>query len=774
MDGLVTCVRFILVLGSLSGPLALADASIGAVLEPGQSLRELAAEHLGDPDAWPEILRANRLDSPHQVRPGMRLVLPVEAMRHLDRALGDLRGLVFRATAAGAEVLATETIADALSEQAAALQARRRGDLGEALRLARSGIAEAGRALETSLSQRDLAAEAVLDAAGGVVQRRRPSEFDWTRIPIRTLLAERERLRTLAQSFAVLRFRDASSLRMSENAQMAIRRLRRDRLTRSEQVDVVLYGGDLRALIASGGRQSLRVEVPGIETSGDSTHYWLRKDAESMRLANYAGTFQVSAGGGSVMVGENQGTLVEVDRPPVPPIDLLPPPQPLEPEQGAVLYGRGVELAWSPVAGASAYWLEVAVDPEFSRLVFTRTDLSGTEQRVPVDREGLYYWRLSSVDAAGLPGAASLARLFQVDRDAVPPYLSVETPAEGLRVDADSVQVRGRVEPGARLWIDGAPVQVEPDGGFAVERHLDEGPNRLLFEVRDAAGNLSRLERRLYRTPESPMPLRLAEHLPRDDLGRILVTRPQFGLSGRTLPDAEVRIQSETHPGLSAATQADAEGRFDLILSLPDPSTRLRAVASGPLGERAESALEVVLDSVPPLIRLDREPPRRTADPRLTLSGRVEEGESLMFDGQPVALSETGAFAFCIPLRSGENRIRLVARDRAGNPAVLERGILLDREPPRLIRYDLVEEGDGPLRLLRVEIEAEDASGMTAGIPYRLDLGGRSRQGIARRGSGRNSYQDRVALPADSALGPRLRSVELRDYLGNRREVAIE
>jgi len=774
MTSRVSFLRYLLLLGVLWGPSVLAEETFAVILGPDQSLRDLAADYLGDPNAWPEILRANRLDSPHQVQPGMSLSLPVAAMRDLGLVLSHLRGLIYRATAAGAEVFATQSIASALSDQASATEARRRGDLSVALRLARSGIAEASRALDRSLSRRDVAAEAVLDAAGGVVQRRLPSEYDWTPIPIRTLLVEHTRLRTLERSFALVRFRDASSLRMSENAQLAIRRLRRDRLTRSETLDVVLYGGDLRALIAPGGRQTLRVEVPGIETSGDSTHYWLQKSPEDTRLANYAGEFRVSAGGGSVVVGQNQGTLVEAGRPPVPPIDLLPPPGPISPEQGAVRYGKGVELVWSPVPDARAYWIEVARDPLFSRLVFTDTDVRGTETDVPIEGEGIYYWRLSSVDAAGLPGPASLGRVFQIAWDSTPPYLVVENPVPGQRVADASITVRGRTEPDARLWLDGESIALDVDGRFSLDRPLSEGSNHLVFEARDPADNLSRLERTLYRTPGSPMPLRMAEGVPRDAQGRLLVASRRFALSGVTLPGASVRVDAEDDPGVSVTALADADGHFDLILPARTEGTRFHAIASGPLGERVESDLEVVLDRTPPRIRLDQDPPLRTSDPHLSLIGRVEAGESLELDGQSVALSDDGTFAFGVPLRPGENLIRLVARDRAGNRAILERSLLLDREPPRLTAYRLREEGDGPPRRLRVEIEAEDASGLTAGIPYSLQIGEALHQGIARRGSDRDGYEDWVALPPDLKAKPRLRSVQLQDYLGNRREVVIE
>jgi nucleoid-associated protein YgaU len=48
------------------------------IVQPGDTLRGLAARFLGDARRWPEIFQANRdvISDPNLIRPGMRLVIP--------------------------------------------------------------------------------------------------------------------------------------------------------------------------------------------------------------------------------------------------------------------------------------------------------------------------------------------------------------------------------------------------------------------------------------------------------------------------------------------------------------------------------------------------------------------------------------------------------------------------------------------------------------------------------------------------------------------------
>ena len=59
---------------------AAADPETAHVVQPGESLSQIAARVLGDPACWPEIYRANRdqIADPSVLHPGQRLLIPEE------------------------------------------------------------------------------------------------------------------------------------------------------------------------------------------------------------------------------------------------------------------------------------------------------------------------------------------------------------------------------------------------------------------------------------------------------------------------------------------------------------------------------------------------------------------------------------------------------------------------------------------------------------------------------------------------------------------------
>ena len=71
------------------GALAQTGEGLTVRVEEGDTLRALAAEHLGDPDLWTEILRANGLSAITDVHPGLELRIPAAEVAQANRALED-------------------------------------------------------------------------------------------------------------------------------------------------------------------------------------------------------------------------------------------------------------------------------------------------------------------------------------------------------------------------------------------------------------------------------------------------------------------------------------------------------------------------------------------------------------------------------------------------------------------------------------------------------------------------------------------------------------
>jgi uncharacterized repeat protein (TIGR01451 family) len=77
------------------------------------------------------------------------------------------------------------------------------------------------------------------------------------------------------------------------------------------------------------------------------------------------------------------------------------------------------------------------------------------------------------------------------------PDLVAELPPAGTQLTATTLRIRGTASPGDRVEVNGVPVAVRPDGGFAAPVQLAEGRNRLLVEAISASGLRTRIERDL-------------------------------------------------------------------------------------------------------------------------------------------------------------------------------------------------------------------------------------------------------------------------------------
>ncbi|MEM4973583.1 MAG: hypothetical protein QXR87_07765, partial [Candidatus Hadarchaeales archaeon] len=100
------------------------------------------------------------------------------------------------------------------------------------------------------------------------------------------------------------------------------------------------------------------------------------------------------------------------------------------------------------------------------------------------EEEGAYEFYLQLVDKAG---NLSAVRTLTVIVDRTPPAIEVEnlpTVVRGRRVT-----LRGRVEPGSILVVNGKAVPVSSDGTFLVSVSVSEGRNEITLYARDPAGN---------------------------------------------------------------------------------------------------------------------------------------------------------------------------------------------------------------------------------------------------------------------------------------------
>ncbi|MBN1208565.1 MAG: FecR domain-containing protein [Myxococcaceae bacterium] len=753
-------------------PLAMAaEGEITLTVQPGTSFRALAEEYLGDANLWPEILKANGLSSPSDVKEGMRLKLPSTRISRAARQLVQARERLEAAARAGGHLLAAKDMARAQALRDEALRHRQATRWEECLELARQSEQLAEDVLKRALARRNVADEATLESATGKVQSRRGAEAFWRDVSPAALLGEGERVRTLSGASAVLLFRDGARLRLGENSQVVIQKMRVDQLQQRQQSSVSVLEGDAQALLGN-SRGDFQLDAAGSATrvQAGSRDFWLGRGPQGqVRMVNYdEGEMQVATETGAITVGRNQGALIEKGRKPTVRKQLLPETRLSSPESGELRYVRAVRLEWQRTPGAASYWLEVAADDGFTRMHAALKDLLEPAYTFTAPMDGAFYWRVSAIDRDGFPGPRSQPRRFTVLQDVDPPHLFVQSPRHRAVVREPSVLLTGETEPGASLTLDGVALSVTPEGRFSTALELAPGERLLELVATDPAGNATRVRHAVDYRPPEPLSVAWASELVRQGERRFLGHGDVLVLRGRTRPDTALTLLREDGQRVARA-HADATGAFLVHVPLRPGVQRLRLALQPVEGEAIEEPFEVEGDDEPPGLVLEPEPPAVTGTTPLALSGTLQGATALWLDGAPLPL-EGGRFSHAVALRPGPNLLRLEAADAAGNRTVIERYVLLDREAPELLGYTVSPASVAPGGSVTVRVRARDASGLRSAAGYVLHIGRERIEGLLRLSRASGEYQALVAVPPSAQGEVRLRQLRLQDAYGNQRD----
>ena len=104
---------------------------------------------------------------------------------------------------------------------------------------------------------------------------------------------------------------------------------------------------------------------------------------------------------------------------------LLPTPTPVAPADGATVGNPQVAFAWQKVPGAAKYVLVVAAAPELTGSAARSVTVTEPKAVLPL-ASGIWYWRVTALDARGTPGKRGPARRLTIDT--TPPKLKTGKP----------------------------------------------------------------------------------------------------------------------------------------------------------------------------------------------------------------------------------------------------------------------------------------------------------------------------------------------------------
>jgi len=751
------------------------------VLE-NQSIRDISNTYLNTPDLWEDILRANKISAAHDIKPGMMLSIPVYSISQANQQLKRSQNIIREAAKEGARIFTTELIKEAIDYRDSAINNRKLGQWRNCIADAQKSIMIAEHALKICLSKQDLPAEAVLDYLKGEVHRRKTSDADWKGIVLYDLLMEGDKVRTLTQSYAEILFKDDSRIQLKENAQTLIRKIRKNLLDNTQKCNVSVLKGEVLALLTGTARDSFHIDTPGVETRVHSKHFWVKKDKKKSRFANYDGTLKVSSGGSHVMLNKNEGTVVPLNKKTSAPTKLIQSPKLIFPTNISKHFTTDIRLRWQKVDTAIAYKLELSLDKNFSKIIIAKS-ISDTFFVLPNDLENnLYFWRIASVSKDGLMGMFTDTWSFSIIDDDYPPYLVLHTPENEETLTTNNVFISGITEPDIKLSIGNYQASIDENGKFSYYYKLDEGIQKIAVKAVDKAGNETIIERNIICIKNNKIALSFDNSIPRVKPFNFITKNMMFSLSGTTSPDALLTLTALdkpdcTHQVLSSLqkmlahsiqTIADSSGHFSMNISTQNDQNGFALVIKSHTGETRVECLNVQVDNTPPVIAFESPIQSITNKSRINIKGIAQDAVSFKINDITFDLTNY-LFNSYINLKPGNNLLRFECQDLAGNISEIEKNVILDQKAPQITDINISPESIQAGGKVHIEVFVNDDTAPVKTAPYAIKVNSKQYTGYLMFSKNKKKYETFFKAPG-TVKGPvYLTSVELSDYLGNKK-----
>lgn len=291
-----------------------------------------------------------------------------------------------------------------------------------------------------------------------------PNPNPWSSAQSGDLLVERDAVRTYSRSSAVMEFRDGTSMTVTEDSLVYLRRTG-SRLQGMPAHSVEIVEGQADVSVAAGRTElgaapEVEIVVGGSRArsrpsaSGPAQTRARKAEGGSTKLMVYEGEGDMESGGARVQVPRGMGTSVEPEQPPAPPEPLLPAPRLAEPAAGAEAACANPVFSWEPVAEAVSYAVEICRDPDCGELVERVAGSPETSWRAPDLPSGDYHWRITARGRSGLDGYPSEARKVAIRSESA----DRGAPTASIRLDGPRIRIGDRTfyAPGARLEVETA------------------------------------------------------------------------------------------------------------------------------------------------------------------------------------------------------------------------------------------------------------------------------------------------------------------------------
>jgi hypothetical protein len=376
----------------------------------------------------------------------------------------------------------------------------------EARSTAEDALAITKLALDRIPGQRDSDAQ-FLTVEGQVLYQK--GGGDWKPAEVKTPLFSGDWVKTSPNSSAELMFANGSLYTIGPNALLEIYALQNPG-SPDKQNSVTMQVGSLE-IATHDDSSTIRTSGAQVLVDSQSTAQVGVDDRKGTEVVNLRGGSQVTSaasgtsvrlGAGETVAATGEGTLSDVTK-------VISPPALQAPGDNQVYQASPklrVTMEWSDVESARGYQLQVSR----SRLFTTQeiNELRSASRAVAeVSSEGVFYWRVASIDAKGKRGPFSDFRRFRIagigsslenlEADKSPPALQVKRP---FPIGGQFYLIEGKVEPGASVFInDDEVTDIASDGTFKKLVGLGKvGWNTVVVKAVDLAGNQAIQREKVY------------------------------------------------------------------------------------------------------------------------------------------------------------------------------------------------------------------------------------------------------------------------------------
>nr|WP_320165875.1 FecR domain-containing protein [uncultured Methylophaga sp.] len=283
-----------------------------------------------------------------------------------------------------------------------------------------------------------VAAKIISITGSAEIQRARSSTSEPAKVG--SLMQLGDQLSTADDSSVAIEFADKSVLSLHENSLVHFDHLSAHGVTGMVDSRLNLLKGRMETKVtpAVGPGSRFEIETPSAISAVRGTVYraLVMDNGDKSNIEVLHGKVAVSGANKQLLVNKGYGTQVATGQPPLPPKALLPAPifEPI-PDTITEINWR---LAWSEVAGAKAYRVEVATENDFDTLVWEGIT-EYNRAAFPDLLDGHYAVRVRAIDSLGLEGINQQA-MIQLNAQPQPPIALKPVDQQVFREQPPSLQ----------------------------------------------------------------------------------------------------------------------------------------------------------------------------------------------------------------------------------------------------------------------------------------------------------------------------------------------